>query len=527
MGVGLDTIRDERKFIKKIYPKTSRVISQEMIDVERMLSDRYWRLNNLYWVIDEDSHRVKFRFRRIQEKLYKDRWYRNVILKSRQHGITTFVVLLFLDACLFEMNRVAGIVADTLPNAKKIFEKVQYAYDNLLPEIKSANPVSTDRKDEFVFSRSNSNIYVSTSARTRTLSHLLISELGKISLVDPIKAKEIVHGSIPTVHPGNVIFIESTPDGGGEGEFAEICKRAENKQLRGDRLTEIDFKFHFFPWYDDDKNRIGSDGVLINDRMCKYFDMLEKKYEVKLSNDQKAWYSITESTHGDQMRIQHPSYPEEAFKSAIDSAYYSEQFRKARMDNRVCSVPYQEGILVNTCWDLGMDDSMAIWFYQIVGRELHFIDCYDNNGYGFDHYKDILDKKPYRYGIHIAPHDIAVREMGKGGMARIESAREIGIYFKMCPKSKNLMKDIDQVRNLLSICWFDESMCEKGIKMLEGYRREWNRMKETFQDYPAKTEHRHYADAFRTGIIAHKLGRDERMRKNISMPKKISHYKYV
>lgn len=528
--------RGERRFMRiadsDIYKNETIETQKSAIESFRnVLRSRWWRLNNLYYVIDENGDKVKFKFRKVQEKLYRERWYFNVVLKSRQHGITTFICILFLDACLFGKNVFADIIAHTQKDAQKfLVNKIKFAYTNLPKAIRNAVTCVVDSKSELSFSN-GSSLYVSTSARSQTLSFLHISELGKISLADPGKADEIIHGSIPALHPGSVIFIESTADGGGDGPFHDICKRAEDKQLSNEELTKLDFKFHFFPWHEDPSNRLESDNIVINERMKIYFAMLNDDYSIVIDDAQKNWYIVTEQTHGIQMRIQHPSYPGEAFQSAIESSYYREQFRKIREDKRICSVPHQKGTLVTTCWDLGMDDSMAIWFYQIVGRELHFIDCYDNVGYGFDHYKDILNERSekfgYRYGVHLAPHDIAVREIGTGGMTRMMSAAEIGLCFRRVPKTKNLMADIDNVRNLMSICWFDQSKCEKGLKMLEGYRREWNKNKQIFQDYPAKTEHRHFADAFRTGMIGHKMELDQKSRNKDIQVKKTSNYSYV
>lgn len=40
------------------------------------------------------------------------------------------------------------------------------------------------------------------------------------------------------------------------------------------------------------------------------------------------------------------------------------------------------------------------------------------------HYADVLSQKPYAYGNHFAPHDIAVRELCTG-KSRLEAAIEI------------------------------------------------------------------------------------------------------
>jgi hypothetical protein len=108
-----------------------------------------------------------------------------------------------------------------------------------------------------------------------------------------------------------------------------------------------------------------------------------------------------------------------SFESAVPGAYFAEQLRKAREDGRITNVPSVDSASVDTWWDLGMDDSTTIWFSQDVGREVHFIDYYENTGEGLQHYTQLLDQKRkdfgWIYGRHVGPHDLAVRELGTGG----------------------------------------------------------------------------------------------------------------
>ena len=84
--------------------------------------------------------------------------------------------------------------------------------------------------------------------RSSTLTNLHISEHGKICAKDPERAKEIKTGSLNTVHVGQKITIESTAEGR-EGDFYTFCRKAESIKDSGRKLSAVDFKFHFFPWY--------------------------------------------------------------------------------------------------------------------------------------------------------------------------------------------------------------------------------------------------------------------------------------
>ena len=118
-----------------------------------------------------------------------------------------------------------------------------------------------------------------------------------------------------------------------------------------------------------------------------------------------------------------------SFEGAVFGAYYAKQIAAARSEGRIGSVPWTPQIEVDTWWDLGVDDSMSIWFVQIAGKEFRFIDYYEASGYGLEHYAKVLKEKPYVYGNHYMPHDADVREMSTGEIARSrrEVAENLGI----------------------------------------------------------------------------------------------------
>ena len=154
----------------------------------KLLSDKDWRLNNLYWITDKEGKPTRFRMTPEQREYFEGIHTRNIILKARQLGFTTEVCIIQLDAALFESAKCA-LIAHTLNDAKRLFrEKVKYAYDKLPKEIRAANPASNDSSGELVFKKGGS-LYVSTSFRGGTLRYLHVSEFGKICAKFPHKAR--------------------------------------------------------------------------------------------------------------------------------------------------------------------------------------------------------------------------------------------------------------------------------------------------------------------------------------------------
>ena len=58
-----------------------------------------------------------------------------------------------------------------------------------------------------------------------------------------------------------------------------------------------------------------------------------------------------------------------SFEWDIKGAYYGEQLRQAEKEGRLCTLPYEQNLRTYTFRDLGMDDTTAIRFVQILGKE--------------------------------------------------------------------------------------------------------------------------------------------------------------
>jgi len=185
-----------------------------------------------------------------------------------------------------------------------------------------------------------------------------------------------------------------------------------------------------------------------------------------------------------------------SFTAAIIGAYYGKLLTDADDSGRISRVPYDPAYPVHTAWDLGINDATAIWFAQVFrGGAIHVIDYYESSGVGLDHYADILSKKDYHYGDHLAPHDVEVRELGSG-KSRVETAYSLGIKFRVVPKMK-VADGINAARMLIPKCYFDRDRCGDGIEMLRQYRQEWDDRRKIFRDHPRHDYTSHAADAFR------------------------------
>ncbi len=151
-----------------------------------VIQSKRWRMDNLYWIITKDGTKELFQMNRAQRDFFEmylnpddptKKYFRHIILKSRQLGFTTFVDLWILDEILFNTNREGLIIAHKVQDAAEIFDrKIDYAIRNMNEEVKNAAfrlKQNSAKKIQVVIDYgpeegSTSSIQVSTSGRSGT-----------------------------------------------------------------------------------------------------------------------------------------------------------------------------------------------------------------------------------------------------------------------------------------------------------------------------------------------------------------------
>ena len=115
-----------------------------------------------------------------------------------------------------------------------------------------------------------------------------------------------------------------------------------------------------------------------------------------------------------------------SFEAAILGAYWGKEMLLAEQQGRICEVPVNPDLPVQTAWDIGVDDAMAIWCFQVYPDHIAVVDYYEGHGMGFDHYCSWLDDRGY-HGTDWMPHDAKVHEVGApGARTRIETLFSLG-----------------------------------------------------------------------------------------------------
>jgi hypothetical protein len=475
-------------------------VSALQAEAEELFSNREWRLSNLYSIKDTGGNAIPFRPNEAQLDLLREIHFLNVILKARQLGFTTFIQILMLDACLFNSNISAGVIAHNRDDAEAFFsDKIKFAYEHLDPDIKNVVSATQDSANSLTFSN-GSRIRVGTSLRSGTFQYLHVSEFGKICARFPEKAREIVTGAFNAVHAGQFIAVESTAEGQG-GQFYSMVKAAQRKRDEQRLLSPLDFKLHFYPWWKDSKYVLPADAAVVTSELTRYFDNLKAKHGIDLTPQQMAWYAAKQDQQGDDMKREFPSTEDEAFEANVEGAYFPTEMLKVRKEGRVCRIPIMDAP-VYTTWDLGLNDSMTITFWQDQGFERRAIDYYENSGEGFAHYAKVLAERGYNYSRHYMPHDADQRSLTDVAESRRTHAERSGIKpIEVLKRIETEQAGIDASRAYLASVWIDEVRCARLIQCLDNYRKAWDEKLGVFKSYPLHDEFSHGYKSFESAAI--------------------------
>jgi len=267
----------------------------------------------------------------------------------------------------------------------------------------------------------------------------------------------------------------------------------------GSELTPLDPKFHFYPWYKNEDYTLDYD-VPINPDLQKYFSGLD----VELTSGQRAWYAKKAESMGEDMKREFPSTPRESFEQSTEGAYFNKEMADARKSGRITMVPHNPHKQVYTFWDIGWNDDNTIAFMQENGGGYDFIDYYENSLEGLPHYVNYLKDMKYTFAEHDWPHDGVNTEWGSGE-ARNVTAAKLGLKpIRLINRSKDLRDDHEALRRMLPMCRFDATKCDKLIKHLCAYKKEWNDKLGVWRDSPKHDEASHGVAAMRTFAMGHR-----------------------
>jgi hypothetical protein len=184
----------------------------------------------------------------VQRAFEQRRGERNIVLKARQMGMTTWAAARFFLKTITQPGTLTLEVAHTQEAAEEIFRIVHRFLDCLPDEVREG-PLRTSRANarQIVFPEMDSQYRVVSAGernagRGLTVQNLHCSELARW----PGDPAETLAGLRAAMAPGAELILESTPDGVGGCFHEEWEKAKETGMVR-----------HFFPWWMERRYRAG------------------------------------------------------------------------------------------------------------------------------------------------------------------------------------------------------------------------------------------------------------------------------
>ena len=393
------------------------------------------------------------KFNLAQTIIYNQKHPKEITLKSRQQGISTYKTEEALDACIFVPNHQAGIQSYGKVEAQKLYRKAITSWERLHPLVKKMLKVdiaSASAQTGVTFTN-GSSLRIG-NFRGDTLQRLHVSELAKIAKIYPEKALELKTGAFQAVAKGNEISIESTAEGQ-TGMFYEIWETAKSRYditlATGKPLTTLDFKPVFLSWvidpdctldefyepsqealdYVDEVEKYFNDfddilGKFINRQYLLYPILDEwgnnlrmaynpqnfveqrpldifKEGTFKLTQAQKNWVAGKLNELSDYMNQEYPYSPDSAFNLPLHGTFFKSQYSLLQNEKwRLKPQPYDPAYPIYVSFDIGAKDYTVLYFAQVKPLKhpdgvtrltpVLLFEYESNDTLGIEHYIDII-----------------------------------------------------------------------------------------------------------------------------------------
>jgi hypothetical protein len=336
---------------------------------------------------------VELRPNRAQREFARRCTNRNIVLKARQLGITTYVAARFFIRTITQPGTMTVQVAHDQESAEEIFKIVHRFWENL-PDTMRQGALLTSHANvrQIVFSRLDSEYRVATAAdpnagRGLTIHNLHCSEVARW----PGNTEETLASLRAAVPTDGEVVLESTPNGAG-GVFYEEWQKAE----------ETGYTRHFFPWWYDDDYR-----VAVSSLQSLTPEEQELMARTGLSESQIAWRRVKRA----QLRgLAVQEYAEDPVSCFLASGECVFDLPAIEHSLHACTEPVEQRD----------NQRLSVWFPPRLGKA--YIIGVDPAGGGTEGDYSCAEVIEHRTGLqcaelhgHFGPRDLAARlvELGR------------------------------------------------------------------------------------------------------------------
>lgn len=499
--------------------------------IRECLSSKDWRMRNLYLILPEDDADggvIPFVLRPEQEQYLRERHNRNMTPKARKLGMSTLIVLDYLDECITTPNTHCAHVDFKEDDAFKKLDIAKNAWKHgpkhpnpviaaCWQLIHEKNPLISDAAGCLTWAN-GSKQEAGTSFMGGTPRRLHWSEAGPMSAQAPDRAKKVKKGSLNAIGAGGIIDIETTMEGV-EGTVArDIFDLALS--MVGKPLTRMDWKLHFFPWYGHPSYDLPGHAPVLQETL-KYAADMQSKHGVTIPASRWAWYEKKKAEQKEDIWTQFPTIAEECIRVVVSGQIFPGMVT-AKAQGRVRKLDIEPRYPLYTFWDIG-NDGLSAWLGQKAFQSVLWHRFYLTTGQGAQHAAELIQRWENELGRPIAkhffPHDVDYRDKGYTKTYR-QQLTEAGIpqhKIITVPIAGDKWDAINNVRDRISKMWFDTACEEKqkdemgealpsGIGCLCSYRTQPKAASGAMRALPLHDINSHGADSMLTFGCADELG---------------------
>jgi len=208
-------------------------------DIAEVLLDDLKYIETLLVVKTKDAKTVPFRFTPIQRRVALEQARRNIYLKPRQVGMSTFhLARRFARVCTIP-NWTAVSVAHDSTTTELLFQTVQFFYNNLPPEFRPKTKYNNRR--ELYFPEINSRYVIFTAGNENGIGRgVTVNDIHGSEVALWPNPDELISGLLETAPKNAYVDLESTAKGAGGYFHTEYVDALEGKN---------NYKPFFFPWW--------------------------------------------------------------------------------------------------------------------------------------------------------------------------------------------------------------------------------------------------------------------------------------
>lgn len=197
-------------------------------------------IEDMLTIIDKNGEEVPFVLNDIQRQFVEDATGKDIILKGRQMGFSSFILGAFTGDFIYKENSLSVVIADIADNAQDLLSRVKHYIKAWEDKNNTKVPFKYNSKYELQNAANNARYIIGTAenqefGRSKTITNLHMSEAAFYKYFRKLQA-----GAGTALVPSGRFVIETTANG--FNEFKEFWDESQ----RG----ETDFTPHFYTSHD-------------------------------------------------------------------------------------------------------------------------------------------------------------------------------------------------------------------------------------------------------------------------------------